>query len=139
MDGGERGQALFEMALVLMLFLVVLLGVLAVAPRVYARLAVDSAAYDCATAAVETLSPARGRFQGVTAARDTLAGFRLDPARVGVQLLAPEWERGRPLTCIVTYRHGPSPVPWMDALFPGAPATTQAGVSLLIATFKSRW
>lgn len=137
--GNEEGQALYEMALVLGLFLVIFLGILAVGPRIYARLAVDTAAYDCATAAVETLDPERGRFQGTTAASDTLAGFRLDPGRFTVQMYAPQWERGHPLTCVVTYHHGPPPVPLMGVLFPDPPAQTRAGVSLLIATFKSRW
>jgi hypothetical protein len=137
--GNEDGQALYEMALVLMLFLVVFLGVLAVGPRIYARLAVDTAAYDCATAAVETLDPSRGRFQGITAARDTVAGFRLAPERFSVQMVAPSWQRGHPVTCIVTYDHGPSLVPFMNVLFPDAPSQTRASVSLLIATFKSRW
>lgn len=136
---GEDGQALYETALVLFLFLFVFLGIIAVGPRVYVRLAVDTAAYDCATAAVETLDPTRGRFQGYTAARATLQGFRLDPSRAGVQVTAPEWQRGCPVTCIVTYHHGPSFVPWMDVLFGDAPSTTRADVSLLIATFKSRW
>lgn len=135
----EEGQALFEMALVLMLFLVVFLGILAVAPRIYTRLAVDTAAYDCATAAVETLDQGRGRFQGATAARETLIGFRLDPERFSTRVVAPEWGRGQPVTCIITYNHGPSLVPWMNSLFGPSPSTTQGRVTLLIATFKSRW
>lgn len=138
-ERGERGQALYEMALVLFLFLFVFLGILAVGPRVYVRLAVDTAAYDCATAAVETLDPARGQFQGYTAARSTLQGFRLDPSRATVQVSASTWQRGYPIRCTVVYHHGPSLVPWMDVLFPDAPSHTRADVSLLIATFKSRW
>jgi len=137
--GNEDGQALYETALVLLLFLVVFLGILAVGPRVYARLAVDTAAYDCTTAAVETLDPARGRAQGITAARDTVSGFRLAPEQFSIEIVAPTWQRGRPVTCIVTYDHGPSLVPFMNVLFPDAPSRTQARVSLLIATFKSRW
>ena len=136
---GEEGQALFEMALVMMLFLVIFLGVLAVGPRTYSRLAVDTAAYDCATAAVETLDPVRGRFQGATAARDTLNGFRLAPDRVNVQIVAAAWNRGQPVTCVVSYDHGPPMIPFMETLFPNAPSQTRASVSLLIATFKSRW
>ncbi len=135
----EAGQALYEMALVLFIFLFIFMGILIFAPKVYVRLAVDTAAYDCATAAVETLDPARGQYQGYTAATTTLQGFRLDPSRASVQVSAPEWQRGYPLRCIVTYHHGPSLIPWMDVLFPGAPSTTKASVSLLIATFKSRW
>jgi hypothetical protein len=135
---GEEGQALYEMALVLFLFLFVFLGILAFAPRVYVRLAVDTAAYDCATAAVETLDADRGVYQARTAALATLDGFRLDRSRAGVQVWG-TWQRGHPITCRVTYHHGPSLVPWMDVLFPDAPSTTEAQVSLLVATFKSRW
>lgn len=137
--GSEEGQALYEMALVLFLFLIIFLGILAVGPRVYVRLAVDTAAYDCATAAVGTLNPARGIWQGQAAAMATLVGFRLNPGRFGVQVIAPQWQRGHPVTCVVTYDHGGSIVPWMDVLFGNPPARTQARVSLLIATFGSRW
>lgn len=136
---GEEGQALFEMALVLMLFLLIFLGILAFGPRIYTRLAVDTAAYDCAIAAVGTLDPARGHSQGVTAAHETLTGFRLNPARTSVRVIAPQWERGHPVTCIVSYEHGPLLLPILGQLFPDAPSHTSARVSLLIATFISRW
>lgn len=135
----EDGQAIFEMALVLMLFLIILVGVMFVGSRVYVRLAVDTAAYDCATAAVETLDPARGQFQGVTAARETLDGFRIDPGRCSVQVSAAQWERAHPVTCVVAYQHAPPPIPLMGAVFPNAASETEASVSLMIATFKSRW
>lgn len=135
----ESGQALFEMALVMMLFTVILLGLLAVGPRIYVRLAVDTAAYDCATAAVETLSPGRGRFQGSEAARHTLAGFRLSPSQSSVRIVAPKWDRGHPVTCIVSYKHGPALLPFVNVLIPNLPTKTEARVSLLVATFKSRW
>lgn len=136
---GEEGQALYEMALALMLFLFVFLGIMAVIPRVYVRLAVDTAAYDCAIAAVETLSPERGRMQGYIAARETLEGFRLHPSSFSVEIYAPNWQRGWPVTCRVTYHHGPPLVPLMSTLFPQSYSETRGEVTLLIETFKSRW
>ena len=135
----EQGQALFEMALVMMLFTFIFLGILAVAPRIYVRLAVDTAAYDCATAAAQTLSAWRGVYQGREAAQETLAGFRLNPVRSAVTVVAPKWDRGQPVTCVVGYEHGPALVPFLNVLIPNLPARTEARVSLLIATFKSRW
>lgn len=135
----ERGQALFEMALVMMLFTFIFLGILVVMPRVYVRLAVDTAAYDCATAAAQTLSSGRGIYQGQEAAHQTLVGFRLDPSRSAVRVVAPRWDRGQPLTCVVAYDHGPALLPFMNVLVPNLSARTEARVSLLIATFKSRW
>ncbi|HIE37974.1 MAG TPA: hypothetical protein EYP77_02710 [Anaerolineae bacterium] len=134
----EGGQALFEMGLTLFFYLIVFLGVLAFAPRVYVRLAVDTAAYDCATAAVETLNPVRGVYQGRTAAMETLNGFRLPASRVKVQIWG-VWARGQPVTCQIGYTHAGSFLPWMDSLFPGAWSKTRGRVTLLVETFKSQW
>lgn len=134
----QRGQALYEMALVLMFFLVIMLGVMHFGPRVYVRLAVDTAAYDCAIASVETLNPDRGRMQGRFAAIETLRGFRLDTSRMEVAVTG-TWARSSPVTCRVTYRHSGSFIPLMDRLFPGAAPETSASTTLLVATFKSRW
>jgi Flp pilus assembly protein TadG len=134
----EDGQALYEMALVLFLLLVIFLGIVHFGPRVYVRLAVDTAAYDCAIASVETLSSTRGRSQGYDAADATLSGFGLNTSRAHVQVVG-TWERASPVTCRVTYHHAGSFLPFVDVLFPGASSTTSAEVTLLVATFKSRW
>lgn len=135
----EQGQALFEMALVIFLFLWILVGIVVFFPRVYVRLAVDTAAYDCATAGVETLSINRGMRQARIAARETIQGYSLlDPSRFTTQVYG-TWERAAPVTCRVTYRHGASPIPLAHILFPNASPTTSASVTLLTATFKSDW
>ena len=134
----EQGQALYEMALVIFLFLVILVGVIHFGPRVYVRLAVDTAAYDCAIAGVETLDRDRGKWQAWFAARQTLEGFRLDVSRATIQVTG-TWERSAPVTCAVTYEHSRSFIPLADLLFPNAAPKTSASVTLLTATFKSDW
>jgi Flp pilus assembly protein TadG len=134
----DDGQALYEMALVMFLFLVIMVGVIEFGPRVYVRLAVDTAAYDCATAGVETLDKTRGMRQARVAADETLRGFRLDTSRATVSVNG-TWERSAPVTCQVTYKHKDSFLPFASMMFPDLAAKTEARVTLLTATFKSKW
>ena len=134
----DDGQALYEMALVMFLFLVIMVGVIEFGPRVYVRLAVDTAAYDCATAGVETLDRTRGLRQAHVAANETLKGFRLDTSRATVSVDG-TWERSAPVTCHVTYKHKDTFLPFASLMFPDLAMKTEARVTLLTATFKSKW
>ncbi len=71
------GQAALELAIILPVLIILLAGVMLLGPLVYTNLAVSTAAGDCVTAAAQTLDPQQGRFQGIAAAQESLAGFRI--------------------------------------------------------------
>jgi hypothetical protein len=99
------GQALFELALALTLLLIMMAGVMAIGPLSYVRIAVDTASYDCATAAGRSLDAIQGALQGTIAANETLAGFGLlDSGLAGVSVTTPmNWDRGEDVICLVSY------------------------------------
>lgn len=137
----EQGQALYETALVLFLFLVMMIGVVMFGPLVYVRLAVDAASYDCVTAAVEAVSSEnQGHYQGRTAAWQTLQGFSLNPARASVYIWPDgTWRRGARMVCRVEYDLRLSALPGVEAFFPGSDATISASTALAVETLKSAW
>jgi len=138
---GEQGQALYETALVLFLFLVMMIGIVMFGPLVYTRLAVDAASYDCVTSAVEAVSSeSQGYYQGRVAASRTLQGFRLDPARASVYVWSDGvWRRGSRMVCRVSYDLRPSGLPGVAFFFPGSDAVINSQTALAVETFKSRW
>jgi len=137
----ERGQALYEAALVLFLFLVMMIGIVMFGPLVYTRLAVDAASYDCVTAAVEAVSnESQGYYQGRVAVSQTLQGFRLDPARTTVHIWTNgAWGRGAQMVCQVSYDLRLSGLPAVGTLFPGSDAVIEGQTALAVETFKSQW
>jgi len=136
----RKGQALYETALVLFLFLVMMIGVVMIGPLVYTRLAVDVACYDCITAAVEAMEEDQGQYQGRTAAWQTLAGYRLDPTRASIYIWPDgTWDRGAQVTCRVTYRLRLGNLPGVSAFFGGGEVIIARSASLDVESYKSKW
>lgn len=125
-----------ETALILTLLIIILGGVMTIGPLVYTHLAVQTAANDCATAAAQTLDPDQGRFQGIAAAQESLAGFRIRQVAAGITI-AGIWARGSPVTCTVSYDVDLSGIPLVAAFNP--PTHIEYSVSLPAQRFKSVW
>jgi len=79
----ERGQAMVEMAVVLPIFVILLLGMIAFGRLVYIHLAVMTATNDCVTAAAQTSSLDLAVTQGFRARQTSLASYAV-PQRVTV-------------------------------------------------------
>ena len=105
-------------------------------PLVYTHLAVSTAAGDCVTAAAQTLDPQQGRFQGISAAQESLAGFRIRQGAADIRVTG-GWERGEAVTCSVSYTLDLSGVPLLD-YFSVAP-NIQYQVTLPAQQYKSFW
>lgn len=98
----ERGQAAVEMAVVLPVFIVILLGVIAFGRLVYTHLAVMTATNDCVTAAAQTTSLAQAVAQGFTARETSLRTYAVSQrVTVGGQIQFAGLER--PVSCQVGY------------------------------------
>ena len=135
------GQALFELALALTLLLIMMAGVMAIGPLSYVRVAVDTASYDCVTAAGRSLDAYQGTYQGVRTAEETLDGFGLlDPALVGVSVMTPNnWSRGEDVVCVVSYDVQLERIP-LASLITGEAVRTVSSTALgRIEQFKSDW
>lgn len=132
----ESGQAAVETALVILVLLALLGGVMAIGPLIYTHLAVLTAANDCATAAAQTLDPGQGHFQGVSAAQETLASFRVRQGAAAITVSG-VWTRGSPVTCRIGYEVDLSGIP-MAASF-NLPTDIEYTVSLPAQAYKSTW
>jgi Flp pilus assembly pilin Flp len=137
----ERGQALYETAILVFLFLVMMIGVVMFGPLVYTRLATDAASYDCVTAAVEAVSSeGQGCYQGRTAAWQTLQGFRLNPSHASIYIWSDgAWGRGARMVCRVDYDLHLSGLPGASAFFPGSDQVVSSRTALMVEQFKSDW
>lgn len=137
----QAGQALFELALALTLLLVMMAGVMAIGPLSYVRVAVDTASYDCATAAGRSLDAVQGAYQGTRTAEETLAGFGLlDPALVGISVTTPNhWARGEALICRVSYDVQLERIPLATWITGEAVRTVSSTALGRIEQFKSNW
>ncbi len=132
----ESGQAAVEMALTIMLLIIFFGGVMTIGPIVYTHLAILTVSNDCATAAAQTLDAEQGHYQGVAAAQESLAGFRLRQGAASVNV-AGTWERGTPVTCTVGYDVDLSGIP-AASVFTASPHVEYA-VVLPAQDFKSAW
>ncbi len=98
---GEKGTALVEMALVLPVFLLVLLGIMEFGLAMNAYVSIQHAAREGVRLGITGASDAE------IIARVQDAAYPVDPARIGVSI-SPEAslrERGDPLTVTVQYTH----------------------------------
>lgn len=132
----ERGSAVLEMAAVLPLAAILLSAVLSLGPYVHIGITVQEAAYDCAVAAAQSLDSSQGYLQGILAARESFASFRLDPGLANYALSG-AWERGGEVACTVGYRVPLEAAP-LRMLAP-LPAMVSSTVRLPVQTFKSIW
>ncbi len=138
--GDERGQAYVEVLVLLPVFVVLIVGAAYVGRAWYAKVAAEIAAYDGARAAIEALGEPRGSWQGVVAARETLAGFYMDPSAADVQVTPLDvWDRGRAVRCDVRYRVDLSGVPGIGLI--GAEPTLSVWARAVgqVEAYKSEW
>jgi Flp pilus assembly protein TadG len=135
------GQALFELALALSLLLVMMAGVMAIGPLSYVRIAVDTASYDCVTAAGRSLDAHQGAYQGVKTAEETLDGFGLlSPSLVGISVTTPnDWTRGEDVVCVVSYDVQLGRIPLASLITGEAVRTVSSTAMGRIEQFKSNW
>ena len=137
---GEQGQGYVEFLLVMPLFVVLIIGATYFGRAWYAKIAAEVAAYDGTRTAIEAMGETRGVWQGIIAARQTLAGFYLDPAHADVRVMPMDvWGRGQAVRCDVRYRVDLSGVPLIEWI--GADPTLSIwarGVGQVEA-YKSEW
>ena len=137
---GEQGQAYVEFLLVLPLFVVLIVGTTYLGRAWYAKVAAEMAAYDGARTAIEAMGETRGAWQGIIAARQTLAGFYLDPAHADVRVVPVNvWGRGQAVRCDVRYRVDLSGVPWIDWISADPTLPVWARAVGQVEAFKSEW
>ena len=96
----------------------------------------STAAGDCVTAAAQTLDAQQGRFQGISAAQESLAGFRIRQGAADIRVTG-GWDRGAPVTCSVSYRLDLSGVPLLDYF--SVDPNIQYQVTLPAQQYKSFW
>lgn len=133
---GEAGQAAVELAIALMVLVLLMGGVLALGPLMYTNVAINTAAYDCAVAAAQSLNPEQSRYQGITAAQETLArqNLRATAAQIGVYS---DWRRGSPVVCQVQYKVNLEGVPLVNYF--NIDPVINYRVALPAQAFKSVW
>lgn len=137
-NNSESGQAIFELAIVAALLILMAAGAMWFGLMAYARLAADTASYDCATAASQSLDRNQGFAQGIIAAQETARGFRFSPEDVNIQVIQPAvWDRGQEVSCRVTIHIRGNGLP-LIGLF-GEPRPASARTALLIERYKSYW
>ncbi len=132
----EKGSAVLEMAVIFPFAALLLAAVITMGPYVHIGIATRQAAYDCAVAAAQTLDASQGTLQGLAAAQESFASFRLNPARVQTSLSG-SWRRGGVVACTVGYRVpvGASPLRMVAPL----PEVVSATVELPVQVYKSEW
>ena len=137
---GEQGQGYVEFLLVMPLFVVLIIGATYFGRAWYAKIAAEVAAYDGTRTAIEAMGEPQGVWQGIIAARQTLAGFYLDPTHADVRVVPVDvWGRGQAVRCDVRYRVDLSGVPLIEWI--GADPTLPIwarGVGQVEA-YKSDW
>ena len=133
----EAGQAYVEFVLVLPLFLLIIVGVVGFGQMLYAKLAMEAAAWSGARHAVATLNQNRGLQQAQLGIRYTLDGFALNPDHATTQVAVwGQWGRGQQIRARVCYAVRAPPVPFGDRL---APSTICGSQTLPVYKWKSKW
>ena len=136
-DQRQQGQSYIEFIIVLPLFLMVIAAVVGFGRLLYAKLAVEAAAWSGARHAVATIDRDRGVSQANTAARHTLSGFALDPESAHTQVTYwGQWGRGTQIAVQVCYDVPPPLIPLGDTL---APSQICAEQTMPVYRFKSEW
>jgi hypothetical protein len=126
--------------LLLPLFLVLIVGAAYFGRAWYAQVAAEIAAYDGARTAIEAMGEPRGTWQGVTAAREALAGFYLDPAAAEVRVTPLDvWGRGQAVRCDVRYGVDLSGVPGIGLIGADAVLPVWARAVGQVEAYKSEW
>jgi hypothetical protein len=139
-ENGERGQAYVEVLLLLPLYVVLVVGVTYFGRAWYAKIAAEVAAYDGTRTAIEAMGEPRGTWQGIIAARQTLAGFYLDPSHADVRVVPLDvWGRGQAVRCDVRYKVDLSGVPLIDLIAAEPVLPVWARAVGQVEAYKSEW
>jgi len=139
-ENGERGQAYVEVLLLLPLYVVLIVGVTYFGRAWYAKIAAEVAAYDGTRTAIEAMGEPRGTWQGIIAARQTLAGFYLDPSHADVRVVPLDvWGRGQAVRCDVRYRVDLSGVPLIELIGADPVLPVWARAVGQVEAYKSEW
>jgi hypothetical protein len=145
-ENPQSGQAYVELLVTLPLWIVLIVGATYFGRAWYAKIAAEMAAYDGARAAIEAMSAdpqgttPGGRTQGIVAARQTMAGFYMNPTNVGVRVDPLDvWERGQAVRCIVRYRVDLSGVPWLHWIDADPVLPVSAMAVGRVEAYKSDW
>jgi hypothetical protein len=119
------------------LFLIFIAAITGYGQALYARLAVDAAAWSACRHAIATLDESRAMYQAFAGARYTLDGFGLNPdsARVHVTHWG-QWARGTQVCVQVCYDVPSPPVPMGEVLIPTQVCARQ---TMPVNQLKSRW
>jgi hypothetical protein len=129
----EQGQAYIEVLLVLPLFIVFIVGVTYFGRAWYAKIAAEMAAYDGG------YMPG-GCQQGIIAARQTLAGFYMNPANADVRVVPLDvWGRGQAVRCDVRYKVDLSGVPLIEMIGANPTLPVWARAVGQVEAYKSEW
>ena len=143
MDESERGQASVELLLVIPVLFFLIIAVVFFGRILYTRIALDSATYDCARSAVESLRRERGTEQGAYAGWNTLEGFYLDAsdAEFGIQhtIGYGRWYRGTDVTCYARYNVRVGDLPFAGLLYPGQAVPLYSQIRLQVERYASFW
>lgn len=133
----ERGAAATEFVLILPILLIIIAGIMGFGQLLYAKLAMEGAAWSGARHAVATVNQTRGLKQAYLGARYALDGFGLNPdkAQATVSVWG-QWGRGVQTRARVCYTVQSPPVPFGDVFAPQLICATQ---TLPVYKWKSKW
>ncbi len=140
--GGESecGQAYVELVMGLPVFLLIIAGLIFFGRVLYVKIALDMASYDACRAAVEALRPGEGINQGMTAGRQTLAGFYLNPGGASLSVTpAGGWARGTPIQCSAAYDLFVGDIPGASSFGSGAGVAIQSTTWSRVELWRSDW
>jgi Flp pilus assembly protein TadG len=139
----ERGQASVELLLVIPVLFFMVVAVVFFGRILYVRIALDSATYDCARSAVESLRYHRGIEQASYAGWNTLSGFYLDASdaefRVSYTVGYGRWYRGTEVTCHAQFNVRVDDLPFVGALYPGRAIPLHSTTTLQVERYASYW
>jgi hypothetical protein len=139
-ENGERGQAYMEVLVLLPLYLVLIVGAAYFGRAWYAKIAAEMASYSGTRTAIEAMGEPRGTWQGIIAARQTLAGFYLDPSHADVRVVPLDvWGRGQAVRCDVRYRVDLSGLPLIDWISADPVLPVWARSVGQVEAYKSEW
>ena len=139
-ENGERGQAYVEILVILPLYVVLIVGAMYFGRAWYAKIAAEMASYSGTRTAIEAMGEPRGTWQGIIAARQTLAGFYLDPSHADVRVVPLDvWGRGQAVRCDVRYRVDLSGLPLIDWISADPVLPVWARSVGQVEAYKSEW
>lgn len=135
-QSGQSGQAAAEFAMTILVLVLIMSGIFVAGALTYVHVGILTAAQDCAFAAAQSLDPGQSRFQGISAAQETLASLNLHASSATISV-ASNWRRGAPVICTVGYKVDVSAIPFSENF--GVSGNVKYSVALPAQAFKSVW